>query len=262
MGIQCKTGAGAVLFPAAYDPEMMRAIALFRLLVVCLALAAAAALIASGPGYRLDLWHFRTGVSMVRWSAYLGIAGALLAVVALAIPRVRIGGARSLIAALVVAGVTGGVTGYWASRASSVPRIHDITTDTDNPPQLVATLPLRAGAENTAVHGGPKLAAEQKQGYPDIAPLMLSLPPAAAFERARAVASEMKWQIVAADPAAGRLEATDTTLWFGFHDDIVVRIAAADGGSRVDVRSVSRVGRSDIGTNAKRIRDFLGRLRA
>jgi uncharacterized protein (DUF1499 family) len=131
-----------------------------------------------------------------------------------------------------------------------------------DPPQLVATLPLRAGAENTAVYGGPKLAAEQKQGYPDIAPLALPVPPQAAFERAQRVAGDMGWQIVAADPAAGRLEATDTTAWFGFHDDIVVRIRPAGAGSRVDVRSVSRVGRSDIGTNAKRIRAFLARLAA
>ena len=109
-----------------------------------------------------------------------------------------------------------------------MPRIHDITTDTDNPPQLVATLPMRAGGRRTPpIYGGPKLAAEQKQGYPDIAPLMLTLPPAAAFERALRVAQAMGWQIVAADLATGRLEATDTTLWFGFHDDIVVRIAAA-----------------------------------
>ena len=242
--------------------QAMKPTTLFRVLVILVAFAAAAALLASGPGYRLGAWHFRVGISMVRWSAYLGIAGALLAVVALAIPRVRGGGARSLIAALVVAGVTGGITGYWASRASSVPRIHDITTDTENPPQLVATLPMRAGAENTAVYGGPQLAAEQKQGYPDIAPLMLTLPPAAAFERALRAAQAMGWQIVAADLATGHLEATDTTLWFGFHDDIVVRIAAAGRGSRVDVRSVSRVGRSDIGTNAKRIRSFLDRLRA
>jgi uncharacterized protein (DUF1499 family) len=199
---------------------------------------------------------------MVRWAAYLGIAGTVLALVALAIPRARAGGASWLGAAFVVAGVTAGITGYWAARANSVPRIHDITTDTENPPQLVATLPLRAGAENTAAYGGPKLAAEQKQGYPDIAPLMLPLAPQAAFQRAESVAQQMGWQIVAADAAAGRLEATDTTLWFGFHDDIVVRVAAAGPGSRIDVRSVSRVGRSDIGTNAKRIRGFLDLLRA
>jgi uncharacterized protein (DUF1499 family) len=240
----------------------MRPIALFRVLVVLVALAAGLALLASGPGYRLGMWHFRIGISMVRWAAYLGIAGTVLALIALAIPRARAGGASWLGAAFVVAGVTAGITGYWAARANSVPRIHDITTDTENPPQLVATLPLRAGAENTAAYGGPKLAAEQKQGYPDIAPLTLATPPQAAFERAQAVAKQMGWNIVAADPAVGRLEATDTTAWFGFHDDIVVRVAAAPNGSRVDVRSVSRVGRSDIGTNAKRIRSFLEKLGA
>jgi len=237
----------------------MKPIALFRAFVILVAVAAALALLASGPGYRMGLWHFRTGTSLVRWSAYLGIAATVLALVGLAIPRVR---ARSLLAAFVVAGVVTGITGYWAQRASSVPRIHDISTDTENPPQLVATLPFRNGAENTAVYGGPKLAAQQKEGYPDIAPLMLAEPTDVAFARAQRAAREMGWQIVAADRAAGRLEATDTTFWFAFHDDIVVRIAAEKGGSRVDVRSVSRVGRSDIGTNAKRIRAFLARLRA
>jgi uncharacterized protein (DUF1499 family) len=70
----------------------------------------------------------------------------------------------------------------------------------------------------------------------------------------------MGWEIVAADPATGRIEATATTLWFGFKDDIVVRVSASEQGSRIDVRSVSRVGRSDIGTNAKRIREYLAKL--
>jgi len=240
----------------------MKTITLFRGLVFLLAAAAALALLTSGPGYRLGVWQFRTGIDLVRWSAYLGIAATALALIALVIPRVRIGGARTLCAALVIAGITTGFTLYWYSRASTVPRIHDITTDTENPPQLVAALPLRKGAENTAEYGGAKLAAEQKRGYPDIAPLMLAAPPQAAFERAKSVAQQMGWNIVAADEKAGRIEATDTTAWFGFTDDIVVRIAAAPNGSRVDVRSVSRVGRSDIGTNAKRIRSFLEKLRA
>jgi uncharacterized protein (DUF1499 family) len=70
----------------------------------------------------------------------------------------------------------------------------------------------------------------------------------------------MGWEIVAADSAAMRIEATATTRWFGFKDDVVVRIQPADSGSRIDVRSVSRVGRSDVGTNAKRIRSYLDRL--
>src|SRR5258707_7178427 len=204
----------------------MRPIALFRGLIILLAMAAVLALLASGPGYRLGMWHFRTGIDLVRWAAYLGIAASVLSLLALVIPRLRTGGARGLLVAFLVAGVTTGTTMYWYSRASSVPRIHDITTDTENPPQLVATLPLRAGAENTAAYGGPKLAAEQKQGYPDIAPLMLATPPQAAFERAHSVAQQMGWRIVAADAAVRRFEAYVTTAWFRFHGDIDLRFAS------------------------------------
>src|SRR6266496_6138656 len=82
------------------------------------------------------------------------------------------------------------------------------------------------------------------------------------FVRVQAAARRMGWLIVAAAPAEGRLEASDTTRWFGFTDDIVVRVTAAPTGSRIDVRSASRVGRSDLGVNAKRIRAFLALLRS
>ena len=236
----------------------MKPVAVFRAAVILLAAAAALALLASGPGYRLGAWPFRTGIGLIRWSAYLGVAGMALAIVGLAVPRLR---ARSLAVALAVAVAVAGITGYWAQRAATSPRINDISTDTETPPQLAATLPLRSGAENSAVYGGEKIAAEQKRAYPDIAPLILAEPPRAAFERVQRAAGEMGWRIVAADPPGGRLEATDRTLWFGFQDDIVVRITAAQGGSRVDVRSVSRVGRNDIGTNARRVRAFLARIR-
>jgi len=90
--------------------------------------------------------------------------------------------------------------------------------------------------------------------------LLLPMPAAQAFTAAVQTAEALGWEVVAADPVAGRLEATDTTFWFGFKDDIVVRIRSQPDGSRVDVRSVSRVGRSDVGTNARRIREFLRRL--
>jgi uncharacterized protein (DUF1499 family) len=83
----------------------------------------------------------------------------------------------------------------------------------------------------------------------------------AAFEHALATVHKMGWDLVAADAAAGRIEATDTTFWFGFKDDVVIRLRPADEGSRVDVRSLSRVGGGDVGTNAKRIRTYLDALR-
>jgi uncharacterized protein (DUF1499 family) len=68
--------------------------------------------------------------------------------------------------------------------------------------------------------------------------------------------------VVASDPAAGRIEANETTRWFRFTDDVVIRVAPDGAGSRVDVRSVSRVGRSDFGVNAGRIRAYTAALKA
>lgn len=108
----------------------------------------------------------------------------------------------------------------------------------------------------------PGTAAQQRLGYPDIAPLPLELPPDQAFARAERTARAMGWQIVAVAPDALRIEATDTTLFFGFKDDVVIRVRAQARGSIVDVRSLSRIGGSDIGTNAKRVRRYLSRLAA
>jgi uncharacterized protein (DUF1499 family) len=141
------------------------------------------------------------------------------------------------------------------------PPIHDITTDTQNPPEYVAVLPLRATAPNTTVYGGETIASQQRNAYPDVQPLMLPIPPMEAFERALATVHEMGWDLVAAEPAAGRIEATDTTFWYGFKDDVIVRVRPSDRGSRIDVRSLSRIGGGDAGTNAKRVRGYLDALR-
>ena len=101
------------------------------------------------------------------------------------------------------------------------------------------------------------MAAAQRRAYPDVQPLELAAPPAAVYDRALAAARDMGWELVKADPAAGRIEATATTVWFGFKDDVVVRVRASDAGSRLDVRSKSRVGLSDVGANARRVRAFL-----
>ncbi|MDD5761110.1 MAG: DUF1499 domain-containing protein, partial [bacterium] len=162
------------------------------------------------------------------------------------------------VAGAVLGALAFGVPGNWYRIAKRVPMIHDITTDTENPPVFVSVLPLRKDAPNSAIYGGPEVAAKQHAAYPDIRPLVSDIPPALAYERARAVARQTGWKIVDENPAEGRIEATATTRWFGFKDDVVIRIAhTADNGSRVDIRSVSRVGLSDVGTNAHRIRTFL-----
>lgn len=231
-----------------------------RALAVVLAVTGIVMLGASGVGTRFGVWHYRTGLSMLRYSAYVGVAAAIACVLALLVTRRSGGGRISLVLGLLLAGVTVGVPYRFSQTAKQVPPIHDITTDMTDPPAFVAILPLRATATNSAVYAGDSIAALQRAAYPDVQPLMLPVPPLAAFERAVAAANVMGWEIVAGDSSSGRLEATATTTWFGFKDDVVVRIRAENGGSRIDVRSVSRVGRSDVGANAARIRRYLSEL--
>ncbi len=231
-------------------------------LPLLLVVIASLLLLSSGPGTRLDLWEFRTGFQLLRWAAYIGLAASALALVMLWLPRIRSGGMAGLLVAMVLGLAVAFVPWRGMQRARSVPPIHDISTDTKRPPEFVAVLPLRAQAPNPAVYGGPEVAAAQMSAYPDLQTHRMVATPAQAFERAHQAARSLGWQIVSVDPAAGRIEATDTTFWFGFKDDVVIRIEPDAAGSRVDVRSVSRVGASDVGTNAARIRAFLQSLGA
>lgn len=227
-------------------------------MAVIVSVAAVGLLLAAGPGTRMGLWTFRTGFQMLRYAVYGGAGGAVLAVIAL-----LVGDRRGLaILALVLGLGAAGPPVMLMRSARSKPPIHDITTDTDNPPPFVAVAPLRRDAANPVAYGGPEIAAQQKTAYPDLKPAALSVPPAQAFERALQAAKAQGWEIVAAVPAEGRIEATATTQWFGFKDDVVVRVRPEGAGSRVDVRSVSRVGRGDVGANAARIRKFLDALRS
>ena len=145
----------------------------------------------------------------------------------------------------------------------SVPFIHDITTDTVNPPAFIAVVAAReAEGANPHDYAGEAVARQQECGYPELEPFIADAEPATAYDRALDVANNMGWEIVATDRALGRIEATDTSTWYGFKDDIVIRVLAVEGAtkSRVDVRSLSRVGRSDVGVNAARIRTYLGAL--
>jgi uncharacterized protein (DUF1499 family) len=225
------------------------------------AVLSALALVLAGLGYKTGWWPLPIAFTVLRWGAYGGAAGAALSLLGMLVARSNRRALVAGLAGLVIGGAAAGIPWRWQQTARAVPRIHDITTDLEHPPAFVAILPLRAYAPNSAVHEGEKIAAQQRSGYPDIVPATLNVPPAQAFDRAEAAARAMGWEVVAADRASGRIEATDTTRFFGFKDDVVIRVQAAPGGSRVDVRSVSRVGGSDVGTNATRIRAYLARLR-
>ena len=224
-----------------------------------IALTAGLVALLSGPGTSYGLWDYRTGISVLRWAAYGGVAAAALSLIGL-IASLRIVIVKGFLWALlgvIVGSFLAGLMLHWKQVAESVPRIHDITTDTTSPPEFVALLRLRKSDENSPAYGGGEVAVRQLKAYPDIIPLMLPVPSDQAFERALAVARRLGWQIIDADKTTGRIEAVATTFWFGFKDDIVIRLRQKDSGSRVDIRSESRVGVSDLGKNAERIRKFL-----
>jgi uncharacterized protein (DUF1499 family) len=230
------------------------------LIALALALVALLMLCASGPGTRMGLWHFRTGFSLMRYAAYLGVLAALLGLAGVLMARGR---GRVIAAAALVLGALAWFFPWNMRRgAGQYPPIHDITTDTRNPPAFVAVAPLRADAPNPVAYAGDSAAIAQQKAYPDVRPMMMAMPVDSAFSLALRTAREMGWELVDQNRRDGRIEATATTPFFGFKDDVVIRVSSASGISRVDVRSKSRVGRGDIGANAKRVRAYLQRLRA
>jgi uncharacterized protein (DUF1499 family) len=239
-----------------------------------LALIVSLVLLALVPvGFRAGWWPYGTSFAVLMpYSAYAGIAAAALALVSVFWWRGMTGGARLM----TIAGFAAGAfLIYWPLQFyarvwslpiinnTPLPRIHDITTDTENPPVFAVTLAAREAEKGgTAVYGGPELAKQQLAGYPDIVPLKTPLAPEEAFKRALATAQGMSgWMIVKTDPAARTIEGSERSLFMGFTDDFVIRVSADGTASRIDMRSESRQGRSDLGANAKRIRAYLGALK-
>jgi uncharacterized protein (DUF1499 family) len=215
-------------------------------------------------GWRLGFWHFRLSFQMVTWAQDLAVAAAVVAALALAFGRATLGAwARWAMAALIVTGLlVAYVPWQWAQLRGPHPPINDITTDTANPPPFLAVLSARAAEQAIPViYGGATIAEQQRAAYPDIAPATLSIPPARGFERALATAQAMGWTILASDAKTGRIEASDTTFYFGFTDDVVIRVTPDGAGTRFDIRSHSRQGRGDLGVNAARVRKYLAALK-
>lgn len=231
-------------------------------LALVAAVIAAVLVAGAAPAYRYADVGLGNAFGMMMWGVYAAAGTALLAIVWIVVSAVTrsMEGLMSFILALVLAIGAAYMPLNMRMTAEKLPLIHDITTDTANPPPFVAIAPLRAEAPNGVDYKTDP--AEQQKGYADIQPFIApDVAPADLFKRAEETAYAMNWEIVAKEAAEGRIEATDTTAWWGFKDDIVIRIAAEGTGSRLDIRSMSRVGKSDIGKNAERVRAFLARLK-
>ncbi len=233
---------------------------------VCFAIALADAIagLFAGIGYRLDMWGYRDGIGALPYVFWLALCTAVIS--ALAVMLGATAGRRGAVVVGVLALLIAATTAYipWTLRqqARSVPPIHDISTDVDNPPQFLHIIGMRKKTDHPVSYDGPEVAAQQKKAYPDIGTIELKAPADKVFETARQALLGMGLEIIDAEPIQGRIEATDRSLLFGFEDDVVVRIVPVnDGTTKVDVRSKSRVGRSDLGINAHRVREFGAALR-
>lgn len=218
--------------------------------------------IVSGFGHRWGWWDFGWGFTLLKFAFYGSFVAMVLSLMGgvFARPGANRRGFVLAICGIAISIAVAYVPWNEKRKASSLPLIHDISTDTQNPPEFIAVLPMRGANSNSTVYAGSAIAELQLKGYPDIQPLLTDKSPEIIFNQALDAAKRLHWEIAAADPVAGRIEATDTTFWYGFKDDIVIRITAQPEGSRVDIRSVSRVGRSDVGANAARIRAFFKAL--
>ncbi len=221
-------------------------------------------LLAGALGTKFGLWGFEVGFQMLFAGAIIAAITLVLAIAGWVVANKRGYSADKgfLIGAVVVSGLVLGFLGLQFAKANSVPPIHNISTDVDNPPQFDKVVALRGDNSNSLAYDRDVLAEQQLAAYPEVRSKALSVSPAEAINRAENVLTAMGLEIVASDPAAGIVEATQTTFWFGFKDDVVVRALPTDTGSLIDVRSVSRVGVSDLGANAARISAFLEQLDA
>lgn len=229
---------------------------LLPLASIC-AVAAVVLPLAGALGTRWSLWRFVPGFLLLAIGMLAAVAAMVLGIVGGSMSgRWGAAGAVIVCGVIVLAVPVSVVIG-----ARGAPAIHDISTDTDNPPQFRAVLPLRGADASPAEYDGPTAAAQQRRAYPDVQPIVLTAPPQQAMARAIDAARALGWTIIGQDPGRGTLEATDSTFWFNFIDDIIVRVSPASSGSRVDIRSKSRVGVGDLGANARRIRAFTAEMR-
>jgi uncharacterized protein (DUF1499 family) len=235
--------------------------------ISALLIVVTAVLMAAAPlGYRLRLWSAITALTkVVALGLVAGALAALLALVSLATGGWQVGpGTTAMLIAIVLIGAAAVLLPLRVKKLAAKTPFNDVTTDTVQAPPLEALLALRRkevpGA--SGAYDGGRLATLQQSCYPDLAPLTLPAAPGPAFKRALDAAKAMGWTIVADDAARGRIEAYDETRWFGFIDDIVIRLAPAGGGTRLDMRSASRVGISDLGKNAARIRAYFAAVKA
>jgi len=213
----------------------------------------------AGPLYKFGLVDLATAFAGFKFGVFAGIAALVLLGIQLLFKRdtASIG---SVLTSAALAIIAIAIPLSMMNSAKNVPPIHDISTDLVNPPEFVAIAPLRADAPNPVEYAGAEAAEQQRDAYPDLQTLTYTQSQSELVKATEQAVNNLGWDLVNSDADKGIIEATDSTMWFGFKDDVVIRIT--DNGSErlLDIRSKSRIGGSDLGKNAERIHDFINEL--
>ncbi len=217
----------------------------------------------AGIGTRLAWWNYAVGLTAVKWLVYVAVIFLIFAVITFAMSFTTKGAVnrRSNLWAVLFCLIPVSMVGHQYLLMKKLPVIHDITTDTKNPPKFMENIHGRGSESNSLQYAGEKIAAQQQSAYPNVQPIITETNAEKSYIRVLRLVKRNSWEIVDANPSKGTLEAVATTFWFGFKDDVSIRVMPEGSGARVDIRSVSRVGKSDVGTNAKRIEQFAKQFR-
>lgn len=234
-------------------------ISIWTTALLVIAILVAALLLAAPLGTRAGLWNHEVGLQALLAVLIGGVLTVLMsASTSVWAHKNKLASARrSAVLSSVIALLPALFVGIQIATAWGLPMIHDISTDTVDPPVFTSPAIVHAERANALEYGGVEIAKRQLAAYPRVKSITSEMSLATAFEHALASATALKWELVERDRQTGRIEAVATTFWFGFKDDIVIRLRSEGTGSRVDLRSVSRVGLSDAGANAARIEAFI-----
>ena len=259
----------------------MRSMLARGILILSLLLPVYFAGAALGARFGIFDWRLGLGTLIIEWGPRLLIGVLALAIVILVATLVKVPrrGWRPALIAILIPALGLGYLAWVRDKSADIPPIHDVSTRPLDPPAFSpAMLAQRAARPDTnpvvslavpvstlekyqgprfAEMGSKTLGEIGAEAYPAVRPLATPATPDVAFAAALAEARSQGWEIVTEDATARTLDATATTFWFGFKDDVAVRVRAEGAGSVIDVRSTSRVGLSDLGANAARIESYL-----
>ncbi|MGE6475869.1 DUF1499 domain-containing protein [Psychrobacter sp. NPDC078631] len=230
-----------------------------KMIVSLMSLIAFLLVALAGPLYKFGVVELGTAFTGFKFGLFAGIAALVLLSIQLLFKR-NTASLGSALASAVLAVAAIAVPLGMMNTAKNVPPIHDISTDLVNPPEFVAIAPLRADASNPVEYAGAEVAEQQRTAYPDLQTLAYAQSKPELVKASNQAIENLGWELVNTDADKGIIEATETTAWFGFKDDVLIRVTDNDSERLVDIRSKSRVGQSDLGKNAARIHSFIEEL--